>query len=137
MKISTVKLDVNAIEEGEWVEDIGGWPGVRIKTRGLNNSKADRMQVKAVSRVSFSARRNDEARAQLTQDLGKRTLYETCILDWDGFEDDDGNPIPYSLEQCKEWCTKPEFRAIRDLFTEAASMVGQAEADAREEATKN
>ena len=62
---------------------------------------------------------------RLDYDEGERItnwlLLNTCLIDWDGLQDDDGNAIPYSKEMAEKLLTDPDFRKFRDAVMTASS----------------
>lgn len=137
MKLSEIKRDVQAIEQGQWVGDIPEMPGLRLKVRGQNNADWRRIQSKLVADVPRYKRIGGRI-DQDEQDRISSTLFQSaCLIDWDGLEDDEGNAIPYSKDKAGDLLTLPEFRAFRDAVAWASTLVGDAtQADATD-ATKN
>jgi hypothetical protein len=52
-------------------------------------------------------------------------LLSACLLDWDGLEDDDGKPLPYSKAMAQKLLTEPQYRRFRDSVVWAASIVAE------------
>lgn len=124
MKLSEVKVDSDRIEQGAWVPDISECPGLKLKVRGQGNKDWRRLQSRLLDAVPRKKRVN-----RLDYDEGERItnrlLLDTCLIDWDGLQDDDGNAIPYSKEMAETLLTDPDFRKFRDAVFTASSLVGE------------
>lgn len=65
----------------------------------------DECQLKIASSNSIAfAKAIGEKSAKEDNDEGiEALLAESIVLDWEGFEEDDGTVIPYSVEECTEF----------------------------------
>ena len=104
---------------------------VRLKVRGLGNADYRRLQARlyeAVPRAKKVAGRidPDEQDRILTQ-----CLVDTCLLDWDGLEGDDGKHLPFSREKAAELLSDPALRRLREAVAWAAMQVADQEASDR------
>lgn len=133
MKIGKIKESQKFIESGAWVTSLPNLPGVAVKVRGLFNSDATRMFSEA--RMSMS---EEEFRDEKVQDaLDVRIVNETILLDWDGLEDDDGDPIEYDPETAETLLTDPELVIFRRAVNFAAANVATMGKANLENAAKN
>lgn len=135
MKVSALKVNSAALEEGRWVGDLPGLDGVKFRVRGFGNKDYRRLMTKLQAKVSTADRITGKA-AEMSDDLTNQLLVETILLDWSGIEDENENPIPYSKEQALEWLADPDMRKLREGIMVAADVVGdtaaeQAKADAK------
>lgn len=114
MKLSALKVDSVLIEQGDWVDDIPGLPGIRIKARGIGNNDYRSLQGKLIRAVPKSDR-VDGAIAPPDQDRINGTLaLETVVIDIDGItEDDEVTPIKYSKDLGKKIFLDPDYRVWR------------------------
>lgn len=126
MKISSVKVDLNKIEQGEWVDNIPELTGVRLKVRGANNKDWRRLQQTMIAAVPRRKRVNGNISPDEIDRINAILLRDAGIVDWEGIEDDAGDPIPYSKEKSNEYLTDPEFVVFRDGALWACQVVGTA-----------
>jgi hypothetical protein len=123
MKLKDVVVDTARAEEGAWVNIIPEMEGLRIKTRGVNNKDWRKLQ----QRLIQSTPRKRRAQGNLDPEDFDRIMSECLLnhglLDWDGLEDDDGNPLPYSREKAKLFLTDPDYRRFREAAAFAANQV--------------
>ena len=123
MKLNDVKVDSALIEAGAWIPEISECPGLKLKVRGQGNKDWRKLQTKLLDAVPRKKRVN-----RLDYDEGERItnrlLLDTCLLDWDGLTDDDGNPLPYSREMAEKLLTDPDYRKFRDAVLSASGRVG-------------
>lgn len=104
VKLSGLRLDSEAVVNGRWFQWV---PGVRLKLAKWGN---DRFQ---------------ERLEELFKDLGKadedvlkQVAAETVLLDVEGLDDDDGNPISYTSELGLEWLRDPELLGMWSFVKE-------------------
>lgn len=135
MKIEII--DVDALENGDWVENIPDMGALRLKTRGTNNRSWRRMQQKLIAATprskkvgGFDPDESDRITAIL--------LRETALLDWEGVDGPDGKPLPFSKEQANEYLTNPKYgRKFLIAATYAADNVAEQKQEEIEEDSKN
>lgn len=136
MKISDHAVSAQAVEQGEWVDDIPGWSGLRLKTRGAENRDWRILNVKLIGEVP----RHKRLKGLLPEDqdrISSTLLLECGLLDWEGPEDDEGKPLPFSKAQAKEYLTNPDYKSFRDACMYAATVVGERRAEDVETTAKN
>lgn len=126
MKLSALKVDSALIEQGAWVDDIPGLPGIRIKARGLGNNDYRALQGKLIRNVPKSAR-VDGAITPADQDRINGTLaLETVVIDIEGItEDDEVTPIKYTKELGKQIFLEPDYRVWRLAAEYAGTEVAE------------
>ena len=59
------------------------------------------------------------------------------VIDWDGLENNEGEPLPYSKDQCHKIMFAPNLQRIRDGALWACNMVADLEAAEQEADVKN
>lgn len=135
MKLSALKVDAGAIEDGQWVGNIPEMGDLEVRVRGLNNAKYRRLQARLIDAVPRAKRQGGRLDPEEQDRITATCLRQTVLLDWRGLEGEDGQPVPYSEELASDLLTKPEFRRFREGVIWAASQVGeeQAEADRADE----
>jgi hypothetical protein len=124
MKISELEVDPKVIEEGRWIGDIPGLSGVRLKVRGANNKDWRRMAMRLVNAVPRKDRING-LDPEHSDRINAQVILATGLLDWEGIEDDDGNPIPYDKKKAALYLVGEKFRSgvmyACDLVSEGIS----------------
>lgn len=130
MKLSEMKVDPQKIEQGDWVDDIQEMAGLRLKVRGAGNADWRKLQSRLLSAVPRNRRVGGNLDPAEQDRIMSILLRDACLLDWDGLEDDEGKPLPYSKEQAAKLLTDPQYAKFRDAVIWAANVVAdQREAD--------
>jgi hypothetical protein len=124
MKLSDIALDSERQEKGAWVGDIPELEGIKLLVRGVNNSDWRRLQAKLIEAIPRKKRVgrmdvDEQDRIQST------CLHSACLLDWEGLEDEEGKPIPYSKDLAHKLLFDPEYRKFRDAVVWAATFVAE------------
>lgn len=137
MKLSGLKVNLQALEQGAWVDNIPEMEGLRLKVRGVGNKDWRKLQ----SRLLDSVPRKKRVGGRLDPDeqdrISTTLLRDTGLVDWDGLEDDDGKPLPYSKETAGKLLADPEMTRFRDGVLWACTMVAEQDAEHIEDAAKN
>lgn len=104
--------------EGVW-QDLGD--GGRVKVARLGNPKWQRAYNKLPHglRNAASSGRLKGAQADEFDKRNARVLAETILLDWDGMEEEDGTPIPYSVEAAEQ-----ALFELKDFRTAVVQLAG-------------
>src|SRR5690348_17012614 len=107
MRLSDIKRDSAAIEQGAWIGSKHGTPipgmgDLQLRVRGADNSDWRRLQAKLVSAIP-RAKRSSDGRVdpdEMDRIIGS-CLVNCCLLDWEGIEDesDPPKPVEYSKAQ--------------------------------------
>lgn len=137
MKLSALKVDAGKVENGAWVDSIPQMEGVRLKVRGTRNSDYRKLQQRLINAVPRKKRAAGNIEPDVQDQIAAQCLLTCCLLDWEGIEDENDQPIPYSKDKAREFLTMPEYRAFLDGVIWAASVVGEEEETEREEAAGN
>lgn len=111
MKISELEVDQKLIEEGKWVSNIPELTGVRLKVRGANNKDWRRLAQRLIHAVPRKQRVNGILDPDEADRISATILLMTGLLDWEGIEDDDGQPIPYDKKKAGQYLAGERFRA--------------------------
>jgi len=136
MKISSLKVDVKKIEDGEWVDSIPGLEGVRLKVRGSSSKAWRQMSQRLVAAIPRKKRANNVIDIDEQDRINRVVMRDVGLLDWAGIEDDDGNAIPYSKEKAGEYLNA-EYPDFRDGVLWACNQVGVANDEDAEATAKN
>ena len=126
MKLSESKINVEAQEQGAWIRDIPNCPGLEVLTRGINN-KSYRLRQQALfrSKVPQKDRLAQTVKPETQDEIQAILLAETCLLDWKGLEDGDGQPIPFDPATALTLLQNPENADLRDGCAYAAERVNR------------
>jgi hypothetical protein len=124
MRLKDVKVDVEKVEDGAWVDNIPELEGLRLKVRGANNKDWRKLQARLIQSLSRAKRIAGQIDPDVFDRINSRLLLETCLLDWSGLDGDDGKPLPYSKEMAKTLLTDPQYGRFRDGVLWAANVVG-------------
>lgn len=127
---------VEAVEDGVWIDDIIGAPGLKLKVRGLSSRKVQNYRdnkLRRVPRKDRDAHGNvkAEAMAQITRD----TLVEVVLLDWNIKQD--GKPVPFSKDTARKWIMDRTGDRLVGFVTDAALQVDDLQNETTEELEKN
>lgn len=137
MDLQKTRVDPDRIESGQWVGDIPDMDDLRLHVRGLNSKTVVLARSK---RERKEPRENRERDGSLKADAALRvfreTLIEDVLLGWENVQFD-GQTVPYSKEQAREWLHDPTFQKFADAVTWAAQVVDRAYDGILEEAAKN
>jgi hypothetical protein len=136
MKLSELKIDSQAIQTGRWI-DAPGLPGCRFKVRGIGNSDYRRLHQKLIGNVPRTKKVGGTIEPDEIDRITATLLVETVLLDWSGFENDDGLPLVYSKDASAKILTDPDFSVVRDSVFAAAQSVGEEMSESVEDDTKN
>lgn len=92
MIIADYKLDTGKKEEGVWLDLIDG---ARIKIAYNQSERVERKVLTHQEKSSFRGReQNFEEKAQMMMEI----FAEEVVLDWEGIDEEEGKPLPYSTE---------------------------------------
>jgi hypothetical protein len=111
MKISELEVDQKIVEEGKWVSNIPELTGVRLKVRGANNKDWRRTAQRLINAVPRKQRVNGMLDPDEADRISAAILLMTGLLDWEGIEDDAGQPIPYDKKKAAQYLAGERFRA--------------------------
>ena len=137
MKMSELAVDADRQENGAWVDDIPEMEGLRLKVRGSNNADWRRLQARLMDAVPRKKKIGGRLDPDEQDRIMSSCILSCCLLDWDGLEDDNGKPIPYSKEMAKKLLTEPQYRRFRDGVVWAASIVAENTVVEQEETAGN
>ncbi|BAQ18305.1 hypothetical protein [Methyloceanibacter caenitepidi] len=139
MDIRSFKRDTEAVESGQWVEDIPQMGGLRLKVRGLG-SKTYQAAFARLSRAVPKAERQRDGTfvPETVIRIMGQAAHEAVLLDWDGItEGDGGEAVPYDKDRAYTMLTDPEWRPFLDAVIWAAQVVDNESSGPREELVKN
>lgn len=110
MKISELEVDQKVIEEGTWVTNIPELEGVSLKVRGANNRDWRKLAQTLVNSVPRKKRVNGVLDPEEADRISATVILNAGLLDWEGIEDDNDQPIPYDKKKAAEYLRGRRFR---------------------------
>jgi hypothetical protein len=132
VKLSDIRVDVAAIEAGDWVEDLPfeGLDGVRLNVRGTGNADYKRLHSKLFRDAGTRRFDADKVAVEL--------LHRTVLLGWDGiFEEDEKTPLAFNSELALKLLSDPSLPAFRAAVSYAGNLVASRRKEPAEQAEKN
>lgn len=128
VNLSKVKLDTTAVDGGVWKSDKWGLGFRLLIASGRNRAFV------SVMREAARVRDRDEAAYQRTY---SEALARHILKGWEGFDGEDGKPLPYSYAQSLEFMTSPDFAHIREMVDETAGETAEYLVKSKAEAGKD
>lgn len=130
-------VDIQAIEQGRWVELGADFPGVEIEVVGLTSKAAKRYH----EQMERTAPRADRlANGQLTPDAKDRILRtvvtQKCVRDWKGLASG-GKLLPFSVEKLSYFMNEPQARRLAAAIINAIVDLEGRKLEAQEEVKGN
>jgi hypothetical protein len=138
MDINSIILSdaaLNVIDNGTWVRNIDGAPGLGLNVCGLGSPEVQ----KSINAKQAAMRAKNGGKPLAAEQLAKsvnETLAEVVLKDWEGIEDK-GQPVAYTKALAKKWLTTRNGERFAAIVLRAAQMI---DADANafvEEVGKN
>lgn len=128
---------VQAVEDGHWVDDIIGAPGLKLRVRGLSSRKVQNYRDNKLRRVARKDRdAQGNVKAEVISQITRDVLVEVVLLDWDGIKQD-GKPVPYSKDLARKWLTGRTGDRLVGFVTDAALQVDDLQNETDEDLEKN
>jgi len=110
VRLSELKTDENLENEGVWVT----LPSkIRLKI-GRSGSEAWKREYGKIHRERARGFRQGKVPDDLLEEIVLEAMARTILLGWENIEDDNGLPIPYSVENARKLLS---VREIRDDVT--------------------
>jgi hypothetical protein len=131
MKISDVAVDQKVVEEGGWVSNIPELEGVSLKCRGAGN-RDWRRQAQALINAVPRKKRTPFLDPEEMDRINGILILNHGLLDWDGIEGDDGQPVQFDKKKAAEYLKHTKFRdgALYACSQVAEGIVDDVEATA-------
>lgn len=137
MKLGEFKVDAAKVEHGAWVDNIPEMEGLRLLVRGANNVQWRKLQRRLMDAVPRKKRIGGRLDPDEEDRITSTCLHQACLEGWEGLQNDDGTPLPYSKEVAHDLLFKPEFRRFRDGVLWAATVVGEERETEKDDIVKN
>jgi hypothetical protein len=136
VRLSSIRINGAAIEQGDWVDDIPLLPGVRLKVRAINNLDYRRLEAKLIRALPRKNRVNGLDPKDIDA-IETRCLAETILVGWDGIEGDDGEPLEFSQATAAALIGDPDYAVFRNAVSYAARTLFDTKTDDAEEDAGN
>lgn len=137
MDLAKIKIDSAKGARGDWVGDIPGLEGLRLKVRGLASETYREAIGRRTRAVPRSARlRDGSIPVKLMDRLTGEALHEAALLDWDGLTENDA-AVPFDRALALKLLTDPDFALFREGVIFAAAVVAEADRAAEEQTLGN
>lgn len=146
MKLSAMKLNLSAIDEGTWVDDIPDLPGVAFCVRGSEYVPYKQAMSRFHTASVVKGTRRDkiaQLRSAADVDVDKFTdfmstqIAEHLLVGWSGVDDDVGNEIPLTKALAIEALTNRAYAPLKRGIMFAIEVVDAGLVEHREEASGN
>ncbi len=130
MKLSDIRINAAAVEQGEWIGKPHGLPipqmgDLALKVRGLGNSDFRALQTQLFDEVPRSERPGGKLSAKASDAIMNRCLSEAVLQDWSGIIGDDDKPVKFSKAEAAKLLGDPAFVRFREAVIWAATQVGE------------
>ena len=112
---------VNVIENGAWVRDLDGLPGVGLKVTGLQ-SKAARDLLHGLQTSARAANKGKPLTNDQNAAIMREVLGSVVLLDFDGLTNN-GEPVKFDRETVKGWLTSRNGETLASYVLAAAQKV--------------
>jgi hypothetical protein len=138
MKLEELELDLASIDDGAWIGDIPNLEGVSFMVKGTEYEPYQKALRKALS-----AQHQGRKRRQTGVDVDhfdkvtRPLIAEHLLLDWDGIEGADGQPLLFSKEAAMRFLTERKYRPFQAGVMFAVNLVDAGLAETREDIAGN
>lgn len=133
MKIySRYKTDEDAELNGTWV-DLGD--GAQVKVARFGNAKHREIIAKLQKPYAGTLKAGLEIPEEAKMKMAVESIATSILLDWRGIEDENGSPLPYSLDNARKLLN--DLKDFRDTVTYLAMQQETFRQTALEQAAKN
>ncbi len=142
MKISEMKINSAAVEQGEWVGAAYGSPipemgDLCLRVRGMANADFRALQTRLFEATPRSRRPNNRLVPQEADRIFTECMIETILLDWKGMLGEDDAEVPFSKALSRKLLSDADMKPFKDAVAWAASTVGEMRAADADATAKN
>lgn len=124
MKLSSIAVDPQAVEDGDWVKGLPEMGDLELKCRGQNSAVWKMRRRKLLNALPRNLRNRPDGLPQEVEDqLTNTLLLDAGLMDWRNLELDDGVK-PYSRELAEKLIKDPAYALFRDAVLIATVRVG-------------
>ncbi len=142
VKLSDIKINAAAIEQGEWIGAAHGTPipnmgDLCLKVRGLGNSDFRKLRARLEEAVPRGRREGGKIIDTEAEAIFVECLAKTALQDWSGVENDDGSQVEFSPAVAIKIMSDPDLAPFKHAVAWASAQVGDLRAESDQEAAKN
>ena len=134
MKFSTKGLE-NYVTDEDREAITGVWVPVQEKKflilRAGGYNKKYRRVLQALGKPYTHQIQRNNLPDEVARELSRKAYVQSCILDWKGVEDEDGNPVPFSQKACEEL-----FEQLPEVATDVMALCDAIETFQQAEVTE-
>ena len=134
-KISKYRCDPEKEQKGVWVE----WEEDMelLIARMHNDAMQEYIRQQTIKQGNVRTLRRKNFTDEEMEDLTRQAIGRHVLLGWKNIQGDDGEDIPYSVEQAVEWMTNLEFDELRKFVIVTSSDTELYRLEALEDAKGN
>jgi len=114
-KLSNFETDEKKEVEGVWHEYA---PGFKLRIARANNPKSEQLRAKLLE-PHIIAMRHGKMDADVLSNIVKEVYAKTILVDWEGMLDEEGNEIPYNLENALKALDLKDFFDVVHNYAES------------------
>ena len=111
-KLSKIKRNVDAAENGVWVNQVIDDLCLKI---AASNNKNYMSEVQRLMKPHLKSYKNNPNFDTIFEDIQNKAIAQGILVDWKNMEDDAGKPLLYSKEGAYNVLKDPENKELRDL----------------------
>lgn len=126
---------VNILDNGYWVKDLDGAPGVEFLVTGLDSISARKAMVSAHADARMK-NKGEAVSSEQHLECTRKVLAEVVLKDWKGLTDN-GKEIAYDKQLAKQWITSRNGERFAGLVLTAALRVDAMAGEFAEKVAKN
>lgn len=127
---------LQALDNGSWVADVEGAPGVRWLVRGLKSDPVRKAQEAKQAKVRASRGKGKDLTDDEKTQIFKETIHEVVLIRWDGLTSG-GEPLEYDSDLARSWIMERNGEKFTGLVIAAAQKLDESPDDFIEAAAKN
>lgn len=124
MDLNGLAINVDRLENGDWVPNIPDLGDIKFKVRGVGNKAFRKLQADLIAALPIAKKVGGNIDPAAQDEITSTCIVETILLDWSGLSKD-GAPLPYSKEMAAQLLGNPQFKRFRDGVLWAASVVAE------------
>lgn len=127
---------LQAMDNGAWVADVDGAPGVRWLVRGLKSDAVRKAQEEKQAKVRASRKKGKDLTDEEKTQIFKEVLHEKVLLGWEGLTSG-GEPLPYDAALAASFIMDRKGEKFTGFVIAAAQSLDESPDDFIEAAAKN
>jgi len=122
MEAAALKSTSDAIEAGEWVDDLPNLGDVGLRIRSVQSYTVKRAMGRAMRNVPKEGRDGSgKILPEVQDEIDYQIALDYLLVDWRNLTQD-GEPLPYSKELAAEWLKLPIFAEAVQVAIRRASL---------------